>query len=527
MTHIVVLERVSPAGLEALRAVPGFEVQELYDDDPGRIREALATADALLVRSKTRVTAALLDLAPVLKVIGRPGTGVDNVDLAAATRRGVVVMNTPAGNSVSAAEHAIGLLLALLRNIPQANSLLRQGRWERQLFTGTELNGKTLGIVGYGKIGTEVAKRALAFEAGVLVYDPFVSETLVREQSIRIVSLEELLQKSDIVTLHAPVTAATRNLINAGTIARMKDGAFLVNAARGDLVDEEALVAALRSGKLAGAAVDVFLNEPDPNADLIRLPNVVATPHLGASTIEAQEKVGYEIALQVRDYFIDGIVRNAVNFPSVSLAEYRSIAPFLELGERLGSFAGQLAEGRIHEVSVRYYGELTEVKTHLICGSILVGALKPVLTERVTLVNAQETAKERGIHYLESRSSRERSLSNLISVKVTTDRDSWWVEGTVHHRKHLHVVSLQGIDVDAPLGGHMLILCNEDTPGVIGRVGTILGDNGINIANFALGRGEESREAIGVVNVDSEVQAQVLEHLRSLPAVRRVAVVKV
>jgi D-3-phosphoglycerate dehydrogenase len=527
MTRIVALERVSAAGLDALRSVPGFEVLEIYDDEPACIHEALATADALLVRSKTKVTAALLDQAPMLKVIGRPGTGVDNVDLAAATRRGVVVMNTPAGNSVSAAEHAMGLLLALLRSIPQANSSLREGKWARNLFTGTELNGKTLGIIGYGKIGTEVARRAQGFKVEVLVYDPFVSETLAREQNLRLVSLDELLQQSDIVTLHAPVTATTRNLINAEAIAKMKDGAFLVNAARGDLVDEGALLAALKSGKLAGAAVDVFVNEPKPNAELISLPNVVATPHLGASTVEAQEKVGYDIAMQVRDYFIDGIVRNAVNFPSVSLAEYRSIAPFLELGERLGSFAGQLAEGRIQEISVRYYGELTEVKTHLICGSILVGALKPVLTERVTLVNALETAKERGIHFLESRSSRERSFNNLISVKVTTDRDHLWVEGTVLHKNHLHLVSLQGIDVDAPLGGYMLILNNEDTPGVIGRVGTILGDNGVNIANFALGRGEDSREAIGVVNVDSEVRDDVLQQLRSLQAVRRAVVVKV
>lgn len=527
MTRIVALERVSAAGLDALRAVSGFEVLELYEDDPARLREELATADALLVRSRTRVTTALLDLAPVLKVIGRPGTGVDNIDLAAATRRGVVVMNTPAGNSVSAAEHAMGLLLALLRKIPQANSSLRQGRWERQLFTGTELNGKTLGIVGYGKIGTEVAKRALCFKVDVLVFDPFVSEILAQEQSIRLVDLDELLMRSDVVTLHTPVTAATRNLINAETIAKMKDGAFLINAARGELIDEEALLAALKSGKLAGAAMDVFVNEPEPNQKLISLPNVVATPHLGASTVEAQEKVGYEIALQVRDYFVDGIVRNAVNFPSVSLAEYRSIAPFLELGEKLGSLVGQLAEGRIHEISVRYYGELTEIKTHLVCSSILVGALKPVLTERVTLVNALETAKERGIHFLESRSSRERSFNNLISVKVTTDRDHWWVEGTVHHRKHLHVVSLQGIDVDAPLGGYMLILCNEDTPGVIGRVGTILGDNGVNIASFALGREEDVREAVGLVNVDSEVGTDVLERLRALPAVRRVALVKV
>jgi D-3-phosphoglycerate dehydrogenase len=527
MTRIVALEQVSAAGLNLLRSVPDFEVLELYDEEPAKVREALATADALLVRSKTKVTAALLDQAPMLKVIGRPGTGVDNVDLPAATRKGIVVMNTPAGNSVSAAEHTMGLLLALLRSIPQANSSLRLGKWERQRFTGSELNGKTLGIVGYGKIGTEVAKRALGFGVEVLAFDPFVSETIAQEQNIRLVSLDELLKTADIITLHAPVTPTTRNLINEEAFAKMKNGAFLVNAARGDLVEEEALLAALKSGKLAGAAVDVFANEPRPNAELVNLPNLVATPHLGASTVEAQEKVGYDIALQVRDYFIDGIVRNAVNFPSVSMAEYRSIAPFLELGERLGSFAQQLAEGRIQEISVRYYGELTEIKTHLICSSILVGALKPVLTERVTLVNALETARERGIHFLESRSSRERSFSNLISVKVITDRGALWVEGTVLHKNRLHLVSLEGIDVDAPLSGRMLILRNDDTPGVIGRVGTILGENGINIANFALGRGEDSGEAVGVVNVDSEVHSGVLQQLRSLPAVRHAAVVKV
>ncbi len=525
MTRIVALEQVSPAGLDLLRSVDGFEVIEVYQDDAARIREALAKADALLVRSKTKVTEALLDQAPALRAIGRPGTGVDNIEMPAATRRGIVVMNTPAGNSVSAAEHTLGLMLSLLRRIPQANSSLKQGKWDRSRFTGTEVDGKILGVVGFGKIGMEVVRRALAFKMRVLVYDPYVPENLALEQGVRLVGLDELLEKSDVLTLHAPVTPASRQMISAAAIAKMKDGAWLVNAARGDLVDEEALLAALKSGKLAGAALDVFIGEPKPNPELVALANVVATPHLGASTVEAQEKVGYDIAVQIRDYFCDGVVNNAVNFPSVSLSEHRRLAPFLELGERLGSFASQIAEGRPQEITVRYYGELTEINTHLICSSILVGALKPVLTERITLVNALETARERAIHFVESRSTRERSFNNLISVKLMTNQGELWVEGTVLHRNRLHIVSVQGIDVDAPLSGHMLVVWNEDTPGVIGRVGTILGDNSINIANFALGRRDDSHEAVGLVNVDSEIPAEVVQQIRFLRPVRRAAVV--
>lgn len=526
MTRILILEELSPAGLDILRSVPDFEVIELYQDDPARIHAALEAAEALIVRSKTKVTADFLGQAPLLKIIGRPGTGVDNVDVAAATARGIVVMNTPAGNSISAAEHAMGLMLALLRKIPQADASLKQGKWDRQKFMGSELHDKTLGVIGLGKIGTEVVRRAESFKMRVLVYDPFVSAEVARELNVTLVPLEELLAKADIVSLHAPLNAATRRLINASNIALMKNGAYLVNAARGDLVDESALLEALWSGKLAGAALDVFIGEPKPNADLVTLPNVVATPHIGASTHEAQEKVGYDIAVQIRDYFCDGIVRNAVNFPSVSLAEYRSMAPYLHLGERLGVFAGQTSSGRLHEVAVRYYGDLTELNTFLICSSILVGVLKQV-TEGVTLVNAVQTAKDRGIHFLESRSTRRRSYSNLISVKVKTDEGEEWVEGTVLHQNHLHVVSLQGIDIDAPLLGDMLIIRNVDTPGVIGKVGSILGDNQINIANFALGRSDDTREAVGIVNVDSTIPGTVLEEIRNLAPVRRACVVRV
>lgn len=526
MTRILILEEISPAGLEAMRSVPGFEVQELYQDDPARLRVALETADALIVRSKTRVTADFLRQSSNLKAIGRPGTGVDNVDVAAATARGIVVMNTPAGNSVSVAEHTMGLVLALLRRIPAADSSMKQGNWDRRKFMGTELSDKVLGIIGLGKVGMEVVRRAQSFKMHILVCDPFVSAEAARDVSVTLVPLEELLTKSDIVSLHVPLTPATRRLVNAGNIALMKNGAYLVNAARGDLVDESALLEALWSGKLAGAALDVFIGEPKPNPELVALPNVIATPHIGASTLEAQEKVGYDIALQIRDYFRDGIVRNAVNFPSVSLAEYRAIAPYLHLGEKLGAFVSQTSEGRLQEVAVRYFGELNEVNTHLICSSILVGVLKPVM-EGVTLVNAVQTAKDRGIHFLESRSTRERSYGSLISVKLKTDRGEEWVEGTVMHQNHLHIISLYGIDIDAPLQGDMLVIRNSDTPGVIGRVGSILGENQINIANFALGRSEETHEAVGVVNVDSAIPGSVIEAIGKLVQVRRARVVRV
>ncbi len=526
MTRILVLEEVSPAGVEVLRAVPGFEVVELYKDDPAAIRKALETADALVVRSKTKVTADFLGHAPRLKVIGRPGTGVDNVDVPAATSRGIVVMNTPAGNSISAAEHTLGLMLSLLRKIPQADASMKQGKWDRQKFMGAELYDKVLGIVGLGKIGMEVARRAKAFKMRILVFDPYVTGEVARDLNVELVPLEELLPKADIVTLHTPLTPATRRLINAGNLALMKEGSYLINAARGDLVDETALLESLWSGKLAGAALDVFSGEPKPNPELVSLPNVVATPHIGASTLEAQEKVGYDIAIQIRDYFRDGIVNNAVNFPSVSLAEYRRLAPYLNLGERLGAFASQVSQGRLQEVSVRYYGELSDANTYLICSSILVGALRPMM-EGVTLVNAVQTAKERGIHYLESRSTRERSYNNLISVKLRSDRGEEWVEGTVLHQNHLHIVSLFGIDIDAPLQGDMLVIRNTDTPGVIGRVGTILGDNRINIANFALGRSGDTREAVGIVNLDSSLPEAILAEIRSLPQVLKACAARV
>ncbi len=521
-TVVLMLEKVSPAGVSVLREQPEFDVIEYYEHEPGRLQELLHKADVLVVRSKTEVDLALMEQAPRLKLVGRPGTGVDNIDVGAATRRGIIVMNTPFGNSVSAAEHAMGLMLAAVRCITRADQALKQGRWDRQSFVGSELNDKTLGIVGFGKIGREVAKRALSFNMKVLIFDPYVLDSVADEMDVGLTSLESLLSHSDIVSLHAPLTESTTRIIDRQALQFMKPGAFLVNAARGELVDEAALLEALQSGRIAGAGLDVFMNEPAVNAELVQLPMVVATPHIGASTTEAQEKVGVDIALQIRDYFRDGIVRNAVNFPAISLSEYRKIAPYLKLGEHLGMFLSQVSSGRTEEVTVRYYGELAEINTSLICNSILVGVLRPIFEGGVSLVNVLDTAKERGLHFSETRSARHRSYSNLLSVKLMTSAGEEWVEGTVLHEDHLHIVSVDGIDVDAPLATDMLLIRNSDIPGVIGQVGTILGNSQINIANFALGRSEKSTEAVGIVSVDSAIQDEVLDKIRALPQVLKV-----
>lgn len=527
MTKILVLDEIPAAALDILRSEKGNQVQEILGEDTGEIRKALACAEGLIVRGRTNVSAELLEQAPVLKIIACSGGRMENIDMAAANRRGVIVINTPVGSSVSVAEHVFGLMLSLLRRIPMANSSVKAGKSERQKYVGNELNGKTLGVIGYGRIGSEIAKRALAFDMQVLAYDPFVSDSVAPSHNIRLVKIEELLAQSDIITLHVPLTESTRKLVDFRALVLMKTGAYLINAAHRELVDEVALFSALKSGKLAGAALDVPVSDSLPNAELLALANVIATPHTGALTVEAQQKVGLDIALQLRDYFKDGIVRSAVNFPSITLAEHRELAPYLQLGTKLGNFVSQCSSGRMCELTIHYHGELAELNTPLICSSIVVGVLSPILTERVTLVNALETAAERNIQIVESRSSEQRSYSNLISVKLKTDQGEKWAEGTVLHHNRLHVVSLDGIDVDAPLAGNMLILRNNDTPGVIGRVGTILGNNGINIANFALGRSEETREAVGVVNLDSALPLSVLEELRASPQVLEAHIIRV
>lgn len=524
---ILISDKLSQQGIELLEQEKGWQIDVKTGLTPAQLLELIGEYDALLVRSNTKVTDEVLQAAHRLKAVGRAGSGVDNIHLEAATKKGVVVMNTPGGNSISVAEHAMGLMLALARFLPQASTSTKEGKWEKKKFTGSELRDKTLGVVGLGKIGLEVVKRAKAFQMEVLVYDPFVADRVARDINVKLVSLDELFAGSDFITLHVPAVESTRQMINSQTIAKMKDGVRIINTARGDLVNEADLAAALTSGKVAAAALDVFSVEP-PAIDnpLTKLPNVLVTPHIAASTVEAQEVVGVEIAEQVRNFLKSGIIRNAVNFPSVTFEEYQKLGPFLRLGENLGAFVSQISEGRMEEIGIRYYGETVDINTNLVANAIILGILKPVLCEEVNIINARKILEERGILLIESRSNRVRSYSNLISVKLKTDVREEWIEGTILSQDNTRLVSVDGITVEAPLNGSILFIRNNDTPGVIGQIGTLLGSNGINIANFALGRSEGNHHAVGVVNVDGEIRDQVLSQIVACPSIQFARVVR-
>jgi D-3-phosphoglycerate dehydrogenase len=524
---VLISDKLSQSGVDVLREVAGWTVDVKTGLAPEQLIAEIGQYDGLVIRSNTKVTAEVIKAADNLKAIGRAGTGVDNVDLEAATKRGVVVMNTPGGNSISVAEHTIGLMLSMARHLPQASSSTKEGKWEKKLFMGSELKGKTLGVVGFGKIGAEVAKRAKAFDMSILVYDPYVSERLAQDMSVKLVSLDELFAGSDIITLHVPAVESTKGMINEKSIGKMRNGVRIINTARGGLIVEKDLAAALDAGKVASAAVDVVSKEPPtPDNPLLGHPKVIVTPHIAASTLEAQEIVGVEIAHQVKDYLKDGIIRNAVNFPSVSFEEYKKVGPYLRLGEKLGAFISQMSEGRPSELGIRYYGEVGEMNTNLIANSIIAGVLKPELSEEVNLINARRVLDERGIHLIESRSNRERSYSNLISLRLKTDQREEWVEGTVLNKDRINLVSVDGIELEAPLSGIALFIRNNDQPGVIGQVGTILGGNKINIANFALGRCEHNHHAVGVVNVDNAVSGEVLSQIRACPSIQFARVIQ-
>lgn len=524
---ILVSDPVAERGLLLLRG-EGWEVVQVAARDSAAVRRALAEATAWILRSGTEVTAELLESAPSLKVIGRAGVGVDNIDIEAATRRGILVMNTPGGNAVSVAEHTLALLLALARRIPSASESTRQGEWRKSEFSGYELKGKTLGLIGFGRIGQEVARRAQAFEMAVLAYDPFVAAALAREMGVELVQLEELLTRADFLSLHATLTPETERVLNRERLSQTKRGVRIVNTARGELIDEAALAEALQSGQVAGAALDVFGSEPPGTSPLLRLPNVIATPHIGGSTAEAQEEVGWRIAQQVRDYLKDGVVRNAVNLPTLSAEEYRRLRPYLELGERLGAFAAQVAGPPLTRVSLRYAGEVGELNTHLLRNAVLKGVLRQVVSEPANLVNAATLAAERGLTLEETQVRRVQGFPDTLGVTLHGDARQFSVEGTVLHGCAARILAVDEIDIEAPLEGRLLFLRNRDVPGVIGRVGTLLGSRNINIATFALGRREQTgsmgspspgggAEAVAIVRVDNPVPEAVVEALRALP----------
>ena len=521
---IIIADKITERGIALLRE-SGWEVTT---PSAATLPSELANADALIVRSATKVTSALLEKAAKLRVIGRAGVGVDNVDVDAATHRGVLVMNTPGGNAVSVAEHTLALMLGLARAVPQANASTQAGKWEKSAFSGTELRGKTLGLVGLGRVGTEVARRARALEMNVLAYDPYVTPAAAREVEVELVPLDELLKQSDMVSLHTSLSPATEKMINAAAIANMKKGAWLVNCARGELIEEAALAEALRSGHLKGAALDTFAQEPPKNSPLIGLPNLIATPHIAGSTAEAQEEVGTAIAQQVRDYLTEGVIRNAVNMPALSPDQYRRLRPYLELGERLGSFVAQAAPSRsIGRVRIRYAGEPAEIGSHVIRSAVLAGLLKAALGEEVNLVNAPQEAAARGIVVEETTRRRERGFPNTIEVGIAEDGREFALEGTVGQDGSPRIVSLDGMSLEAPLEGTLLLSRNVDVPGVIGRIGTALGTLGVNIATFALGRRAPGGggEALALVGLDGDVSASVVQEIRSLPSVTDVRLV--
>jgi D-3-phosphoglycerate dehydrogenase len=493
----------------------------------GSLQEEIRDADALIVRSETKVTPELLERAGKLRVIGRAGVGVDNVDLEAATKKGIVVMNTPGGNAASVAEHTLALLLALARRVPQADSSLKKGQWEKKKLLGIELRSKTLGLIGLGNIGAEVARLAQAFQMRVIACDPYVSSRIAEEHDVRLVPLEELLKSSDFISLHATATAETHHLIQAQTLALAKPGVRIVNCARGELVNEADLLQALEQGQVAGAGLDVFDAEPPLDLRLAAHPNVIATPHIAASTEEAQEIVGVRIAEQVRDYLLHGVPRDAVNMPTVSAEEYKKLEPYLELGEKLGAFLAQIAGGRLEEVRISYDGGLAELNTHLVKNAVLKGVLSRVLSEPANLVNAGTLAQARGVEVLEVRSARRAAFSNSLGIALRTENDSASILGMVGLRGTNRIQGINDIDIEAPLRGVILYIRNRDVPGVIGRVGTVLGNRNLNIANFALGRNPQASEAIGLVNVDNHVPADVLSEIRAIPAVREARVVEV
>jgi D-3-phosphoglycerate dehydrogenase len=521
MPKILIAEPLAAAGIELLQAQPGWDV---VVSNPKEYAQHLADSDALLVRSAVQVDRAVLERAPKLRVIGRAGVGVDNVDLDAATAAGVLVMNTPGGNAISVAEHTLALMLAMARHIPQASASTRSGKWEKKKFLGNELRGKTLGIVGLGSIGRQVVKRARAFEMRVVAHDPYVTAKIAHDLGVEMLDLPALYASSDYITLHVAATPETQGMLSHAAFAAMKPGVRIVNCARGELVDEAALLEAVQSGKVAGAAMDVFSVEPPPAGfPLFATEAVLATPHIGGSTEEAQEIVGVRIAEQVVEYLQHGVAINAVNMPALTPEQYRALGPYVTLAERLGNFAARIALGSPRAVRLVYCGKIADSDTYLLRNAGLAGVLSRSTSGKVNLVNAMQIAEHRG--WLVAEGHERRSVhTDSIRIELETDRGVTTVEGAVFLEKP-RLTQVDGIYCEVALAGFLIFMKNRDVPGVIGHVGTVLGKNRINIANFSLGRREgpvgpgEALEAVAVVSTDELVPESVLAELRENPAV--------
>jgi D-3-phosphoglycerate dehydrogenase len=521
---VLIAEPMAQAGIELFQAQQGWNV---IVSNPKEYAKHLGVAEALIVRSAVQVTADVLKQAPKLRVIGRAGVGVDNVDLAAATAAGVLVMNTPGGNAVSVAEHSIALMLSMARHIPQASASTKAGKWEKKRFLGSELRGKHLGIIGLGSIGREVVKRARAFEMRVLAHDPYVTAHLAKDLGIQLVSLADLYRKSDYITVHVSLTPETDKFLNKEAFAQMKQGVRLVNCARGELLDESALKAAIESGKVAGAALDVFLKEPtDSTHPLFGLDQVLATTHIGGSTEEAQEIVGVRIAEQIVEYLQNGIAINAVNMPPMSPEQYRTVGPYVDLAERLGNFAANLIDGNPMGVKLTYSGNIADMNTSLLRNAGLAGVLnRSTAAKKANVVNAMQLAADRGWKVAEVHDKRS-THSDTVRLEIDTDSGVTTVEGGVVLGKP-RLMHLNGIYCEAPLGGTQVCTKNFDVPGVVGHIGKVLGSHGINIGNFSLGRSDtQPVESIAVITTDALVTQEVLDQLLSNPSVRTARSVK-
>lgn len=528
MFKILVSDSLSEEGLKLLEAEKDFQVDVKTDFTPQTLREAIPGYDALLVRSATKVTRQIIEAADRLKVIGRAGVGLDNIDLEAATQKGIIVMNTPAGNTISTAEHTLSMILALSRNIPQANSSMKNGEWKRSKFMGVELYHKTLGILGLGRIGAEVARRAQSFGMKILAYDPFLNKEVAQSLGIEVVELKELCAQSDYITVHTPLSEETRHMLSDAQFEMMKKGVRLINCARGGVVDEKALAKAVREGRVAGAAIDVFEKEPvSKDNELLTLPQVITTPHLGASTEEAQVNVAIEVAAVVRDALLGRGIRNAANYPCLDAEVCKVMEPYVLLSEKLGVFASQLVEGRIVELDITYSGDVIQHDVAPLTLALVKGVLTPILQETVNSINALTLAKERGIRINESKATKEQEFVTLIQVEIKTDKGSKKVSGTLSANKQPRIVKIDEYYVEGTPGGVMIFLQNLDKPGIIGSLGTVLGEHGINIAGMTFGRDTPGGTAISVLNVDSPVPPELVEKIRKVKNILSVKVMKV
>jgi D-3-phosphoglycerate dehydrogenase len=514
---VLISDNLHPAGVAVLEAQPNIEVVNRPGLKPEELKEIIKDVDALVIRSATKVTAEILDAAHRLKVVGRAGTGLDNVDIPAASKRGVVVMNTPGGNTITTGEHALSLMMALARNIPQAAESMRDGKWEKKKFQGSELFNKTLGIIGMGRIGTVVAERALGLKMRVLAYDPFITKEVAANLGVELVSLDDLFARSDFITLHTPKTKDTARLLNREAFKKMKPGVRIINCARGGLIDEGALLKALKEGKVAGAALDVYETEPPP-ADwpLRQVPTVICTPHLGASTEEAQANVAVAVCEQIVELLLYGTIKNAVNAPSVSQETMAKLKPYLTLAEALGAFQAQISEGPISSVSIAYIGEVSKLDTKPLTHSLLKGLLYPVLRDEVNYVNAPSMAAARGIHISEEKVASTEDFANLIRLTVRANTEENTVAGTIFGKYEPRLVRINNFRLEAVPEGHMLYIYNTDRPGVIGAIGTTIGKHNINIARMTVGQERERGQNIILLTTDTPLTQECLKDVRAL-----------